>query len=311
MKTLETEVVKTLLYFDIFSFPLKQEEIYRFCQDKTNPSAIETTLNQLKREGHLCWNPPYYALREGEKLAQLREKKFHLSSEKMKIARRNGAFICQFPFVRGVAISGSLSKYSADESADIDFFLITETNRLWICRSFLHMFKKLTFLVGKQHDFCMNYFLDRRELELKDKNLYTAFESISIIPLYGGEAHAAFYQKNKWAKRFFPNYDAEVLLEEPLLERNGLLKRIVEGVFYGSFGNWVNDNIQKFTVNWWRNKFRRNGFEMNYFDRDLRATTGESKYHPNDYQRQILGAYEERLKNYQNGKPFAVSLENH
>ncbi|MEZ5038818.1 MAG: hypothetical protein R2828_02970 [Saprospiraceae bacterium] len=299
MKLLKQEVVKTLLYFDIFSFPLKQEEIHRFCQVKVNQAGIAATLDELEEEGQLQQHGPYYAMREGKRLARLREQKFTLSTEKMKTARKNAAFISQFPFVRGVAISGSLSKYAADESADIDFFIITKAQRLWICRSFLHCFKKLTFLFGKQHDFCMNYFLDEDELALKDRNLYTAFESLSIIPVFGSKVHRAFYEKNKWAKEFFPNCDPSKYLQEPLLDEHNLLKRIFETLFHGQWGNWVNQNIQKITVSWWRKKFERRGFEMAFFDKDLRATTGESKYHPNDYQRTILSAYEERLRHYQ------------
>lgn len=298
MNKLKNEVVKTLLYFDIFSFPLKPEEIYRFCQCQTSLADINEALVVLLAEGQIHYQSPYYAVREGTKLALLRDKKFELSTEMMKRARRNAAFISQFPFVRGVAISGSLSKYSADESADIDFFIITASHRLWVCRSFLHFFKKLTFLVGRQHDFCMNYFLDREELMLKDKNLYTAFESISIIPVFGHTTHLAFYQQNDWAKHFFPNCNPIDKLDPPISQRHSLVKRGIEGLFGGEWGQWVNQNIRKLTVSWWRQKFRRSGFEMDYFDRDLRATTGESKYHPNDYQRHILSAYEERLKKY-------------
>jgi len=298
MNKLKNEVVKTLLYFDIFSFPLKPEEVYQFCQQQTTFAEIEEALDILLAEGLIYYESPYYTVREAAGLTELRNKKYALSTEMMKRARRNAAFISQFPFVRGVAISGSLSKYSADESADIDFFIITAAQRLWVCRSFLHFFKKLTFLVGKQHDFCMNFFLDREELLLKDKNLYTAFESISIIPVFGHQTHLAFYQKNAWAKDFFPNCNPVDKLATPLPHRHTLLKRTLESLFGGQWGQWVNQNIRKLTVKWWRQKFRRSGFEMDYFERDLRATTGESKYHPNDYQRHILSAYEDRLKKY-------------
>ena len=133
---------------------------------------------------------------------------------------------------------------------------------------------------------------------LKDKNLYTAFESISIIPVFGYKTHLSFYQQNDWAKRFFPNCNPIDKLDLPISQHHSLVKRGIEGLFGGQWGQWVNQNIRKLTVNWWRQKFRRSGFEMDYFDKDLRATTGESKYHPNDYQRHILGAYEERLKKY-------------
>lgn len=298
MNQLKQEIVKTILYFDIFSFPLKEEEIFRFCQVPTRRPNIRETLMELVTEGSLQISGEFYSVRESARLAALRQKKFQLSTELMLKAHRNAAFISQFPFVRGVAISGSLSKYAADEAADIDFFIITAADRLWICRSFLHIFKKLTFLIGRQHDFCMNYFLDQEELELKDKNLYTAFESISIIPVYGKASFRAFFTENSWAAKFFPNTDPQEKLAAEIQEKVGWLKRGAEFLFGGSWGQGVNQRIRRSTVSWWREKFRRQGYQMDQFEKDLRATNGESKYHPNDYQHRILRAYRERLQRF-------------
>lgn len=298
MNQLKHEIVKTILYFDIFSFPLKEEEIFQFCQISTQLPAIQQALSELVAEGKLLQAGDFYAVREGERLASLRQKKFQLSTKLMVKAHRNAAFISQFPFVRGVAISGSLSKYAADEAADIDFFIITAPDRLWICRSFLHVFKKLTFLVSRQHDFCMNYFLDQKELELKDKNLYTAFESISIIPVYGKASFKTFFAENSWATKFFPNTNPQEKLAADIQEKVGWLKRSVEFLFGGKLGQRFNQRIRRSTVSWWREKFRRQGYQMDQFDKDLRATNGESKYHPNDYQHRILQAYGERLERF-------------
>jgi len=298
MDQLKHEVIKTLLYFDIFSFPLKAEEIHQYCQTSTQLPIIHQALAELVAAGQVQQTGDDFAVREGRRLSELRDKKYRLSMAMMKKAHQNAAFISQFPFVRGVAISGSLSKYAADEAADIDFFIITAADRLWICRSFLHFFKKLTFLVGRQHDFCMNYFLDQQELELKDKNLYTAFESISIIPVYGRASFNSFFQQNNWASTYFPNADPKQKLSQELQERRGILKRGLEFIFRGGWGQWINQSIRRSTVSWWREKFRRQGYQMDQFEKDLRATNGESKYHPNDYQHQILQAYEERLERF-------------
>ncbi len=298
MNQLKQEIVKTILYFDIFSFPLKEEEIFQFCQIPTQLPTIQQTLSELVAQGQLQRSGDFYAVRESQRLSSSRQKKFQLSTRLMLKAYRNAAFISQFPFVRGVAISGSLSKYAADEAADIDFFIITAPNRLWICRSFLHIFKKFTFLVSRQHDFCMNYFLDQQELELKDKNLYTAFESISIIPVYGKASFKAFFTANQWARKFFPNTDPQDKLQVEWQERNSWLKRSVEFLFGGVWGQQLNQRIRHSTVRWWREKFRRQGYQMDQFEKDLRATDGESKYHPNDYQHRILQAYQERLEHF-------------
>src|SRR6266478_4413244 len=96
-----------------------------------------------------------------------------------------GRFLSRFPYVTGVGISGSLSKMDAREKADFDFFIVTKANRLWIARTIMHLFKKLTFITGKQHLYCMNYYLDEKALQLRDQNIYTAVEAITLIPVSG------------------------------------------------------------------------------------------------------------------------------
>jgi hypothetical protein len=106
----------------------------------------------------------FYSLQNDPLLVEKRIKGNDRASKLLSKAMSIGAFLYRFPFVRAVGISGSLSKKYADEKADIDFFIITKSNRLWISRTVLHAFKKLTFLVGQQHFYCMNYFIDENAL---------------------------------------------------------------------------------------------------------------------------------------------------
>src|SRR5690606_39126981 len=107
-------------------------------------------------------------------------------------------FIYLFPFVAFVGISGSLSKGFAAADGDFDFFIITSANRLWICRTLLHLFKKLSFLAGAQHRFCMNYFIDISHAAIEERNRYTAIELSSLIPVCGLKVYQHFLSQNKW-----------------------------------------------------------------------------------------------------------------
>jgi len=297
MKDLKSDVLRTLIYFDIFSFPMRLEEVHRFCQTRTQTENIAGALAELETEGRVFRFGQFYAVRREEGLVRRREANYRHSSRKMSRARRNARLIGQFPFVRAVAISGSLSKYSADADSDIDYFIITDTSRLWICRTLLHLFKKLTFLVGRQHDFCMNYFLDENELELKDKNIFTAVESTTIIPVYGSEGHRKFYHSNAWVYRFLPNQRPEKL-NGSMADCKGWLKQLCEQLLGGKWGDGCNRVFKKMTMRRWRRKYAKQGYPMEYFDHDFRATTGESKNHPFDYQRHVLERYRDRVQSF-------------
>ena len=298
MTDLQKQIVRTILYFDLFSFPLTAEEIRSFCTIRADAAAVNKALQGLLQAGDIRVSDKHYL--PGDDMASVAERKRKLvySRKLMPKALRNAGLIYAFPFVRAVAISGSLSKYSADEEADIDYFVICAENRLWICRSFLHIFKKTTYLFGRQHDFCMNYFLDESELELKDKNYYTAVEGTTIIPVRGRNGITKFWFDNQWMFSFFPNFDRARLLGVDIEDRSPRIKKLCEIVLGGKIGNWINAGLFSLTVNWWRWKFRQHGFPMEYFDRDLRSTRGESKYHPNDYQRSILQKWADRERDF-------------
>lgn len=295
---IKTKIIKTIAYFDIFRFPLRSDEIRRFCTLPVTAELLSEVLASMEAEASIWQQDGYYTLLPRPDWVRERNEKYVYSCRKMEVAGRSAAIIAAFPFVEGVAISGSLSKYAADENADIDFFIIAKANRLWICRSFLHAFKKLTYFFGKQHDFCMNYFLDENELELKDKNIFTATELTTILPVYGPKAFLRFVSANQWINRVLPN-SSEFPLIFPQPAKKHLIKSVLELGFAGKWGTFINRQLMLLTVRWWRQKFRRQGFPMQYFDLDLRSTLGESKYHPDDYQRRILNAHKERVEAFE------------
>ena len=99
-----------------------------------------------------------------------------------------------------------MSKFYASENPDIDYFIITDPDRLWIARSLLHLFKKLTFITGHQHFYCMNYFIDTKALEITHPNLYSAIEVATLLPVYNIEMLRQFFIANAWAWEFLPNH---------------------------------------------------------------------------------------------------------
>lgn len=304
MTALHKEIIKVVLYFEIFEFPVTIDEIWQYCGLAVDKETLAKHIKDLIDNGKLFQNESYYSTTNNRDWIKRREKNRIISEQKLKTARKNAKLIYAFPFVKAVAISGSLSKYAADETADIDYFIIVAKNRLWICRTLLHVFKKITFFAGKQHDFCMNFFLDEVELELKDKNVYTAIESLTIIPLWGPKAIQDFRNSNDhWIQRLFPNckkasYDIQT--------RKILLKRLFEAFFYGNIGHVSNLLLHQITTHWWKFKFRRAGYPMEYFDKDLRSTSGESKYHPNDYQRRILSKLDYKISTFEWDKGKAI-----
>jgi hypothetical protein len=304
LNALSRAIVKTLLYFDVFQYPLTLQEIYGYCSWSASMNEIDEQLNILEAKGYVLRNGLYYYINAEEALAQI-ERKIEGSkrAEKMlKTARRFSKFISFFPFVKGICLSGSLSKGYADALSDIDYFIITEPGKLWLCRTMLVFFKKF-FLFNSHKYFCVNYFVDTNNLEIPDKNIFTATELVSIIPTYNAQLYAKLMMANRWTKEYFPN--SELKNQMQIYTENKLaLKGIVEFFFSDKLGDKLDDKCFRMTLKHWKKKF--NDFDEAQFDLRLRSRKNVSKHHPLGFQEKVLKSYENNIKEYEN--KFNISL---
>jgi predicted nucleotidyltransferase len=197
--------------------------------------------------------------------------------------------LSSFPYVRGIAVSGSLSKNFADENSDIDFFIITAKNRLWIARTIMHLFKKLAILFRKEYLFCMNYYVDEEGLEIKEKNIYTATELATLMPLRGIEVFQQLYMNNQWSKEFLPNYSIRVSHTNEVKTNVG--KKMVEWCFTNKLGDLIDDVLMRITAKrWGKKKLQR---KLNANGNVMGMDTGKhySKPDPLSFQQKMMEAY--------------------
>ena len=201
--SIEHEIERTLRYFEFFKHALNIEEIRTFLRVQASIADLENALQPMADSQQLFYSEGFYALNPDH--IQLKNCQ-NLNLGRLKIARRMGYFIQSFPYVRGVYLSGSLSNMGMQNASDdIDFFIITKAGRVWLAKLFLIGFKKL-FLLNSEKYFCINMLMDERKLKLKKKNLYTAAEAASLLPLTHPEIMAHFLQENNWLSAFLPNF---------------------------------------------------------------------------------------------------------
>ena len=156
----EEAVLQALAYFEVFSYPLTQEEVFDFCAEASaTRREVAETLMHLVAQGRIFQFGSFFQAKDEATWAAQRLQCNRLADDFLPKARRMARFIGQFPFVRGVFVSGSLSKHCMRPESDVDFFIITEPGRLWLARTLLVVFKKI-FLLNSHKYFCVNYFVD-------------------------------------------------------------------------------------------------------------------------------------------------------
>ena len=290
----EHAIVRALLYFELFSYPLTDREIWQFAPcgraEADEPVAGESfevfqeKLQLLVARGVVFQFQGYFQTQYQPDWVERRRDSNRRADAFLPKARRMARFIASFPYIRAVFVSGSLSKHSMRPDSDIDFFMITAPGRLWLARTLLVVFKKI-FLFNSHKYFCVNYFIDTEHLEIEEQNLFTATEAVTLLPMYGQEWYHAFCRKNQWAWRQLPHCTLRPTHEVPLHSRSWL-KRSAEWALGGAFGDWLDRQAMQVTVRFWRKKFSH--FDDGTFNVALKSRRHVSKHHPLYFQKKVL-----------------------
>ncbi len=293
MKPICRSIIKVLEYFQIFQYPLKKEEIERFL-DCEPDQDLQGALDELIAEQKIFALGAYYAVVPDSSIVPRREEGNRIAVKKMKKASWMAKLISKFPFVRGVMVSGSLSKGYMEEDSDVDYFIVTKTGRLWVSRTLLILFKKIVLLNSRKY-FCVNYFVDEEHLDIEEKNLFTATELVTLLPLYGKQQYDDLVANNQWAWEYYPQHpvqDKSQMFEN----RMSPLKSLAEFLMSGTFGCKLDAYCMKKTVAFWKRKFPE--MEHKTFDLTLKSRPYVSKHHPQNFQQKVLDRLEERMNHY-------------
>ncbi|MCU0430738.1 MAG: nucleotidyltransferase domain-containing protein [Cytophagaceae bacterium] len=281
----EKKCITLLCYFNLFKHPLHLKDLERLCAIPDSqllpllkPFLIHGLL--FEYQGYYSPDPTIQVLVQERMEAEQRAHQFwqQLPSTVKRIAR--------FPFVRGIAVSGSLSKGVIKEDGDIDFFILTERKRLWTCRSLLILYKKI-FLLNSRKFFCLNYFVDLNHLEIRDKNIFTAIEVSHLLPVYDAAHYFSdFHSSNRWAQTHATSPAPIALPVTVKVPEKLFWKGLVEKILATHAGSLIEKWFHVRTLTRWKQKF--NHFDSEKFERTMRSTEGISKHHPNDFQQQVL-----------------------
>ncbi|WPV02483.1 hypothetical protein SNE26_11910 [Mucilaginibacter sp. cycad4] len=288
-------ILATLAYFDMWDYPLTYGEIFLFLENKYGQHDFTEALDQLIANKLVFHFDRFYSLKNDYMIAVRRNKGNKKATGLINKAKEVGAFLSRFPYVRGIGISGSLSKNFADDNSDIDFFIITERNRLWLARTFMHIFKKLTFLVGKQHNYCMNYYIDEARLQIVEKNIYTAIEVATIIPLEGDTTFESFFKTNAWMHDFLPNKCMRLATAKPL--KKPWYKALIEKLFNNLFGNWLDNTLMRITAGRWNKKTAMKRLNMRGAIMSMATSKHFAKPAPENFQVKLIERYLNKVAN--------------
>jgi hypothetical protein len=230
LSVLDRAVVESVAYSDVFDYPVTLEEIRRSLPIIATDADVEASLQAVRH--YVSSGSPYYVLAGREALAETRARRAEASRRLLRRAGFYGRLIARLPFVRMVAVTGSLAVDNAEEDHDIDYMIVTAPGRVWLARALSIVVVRFAALRGLT--LCPNYVLSQSALTLPERDAYTARELLQMRVLAGHGVYAHLLERNAWWFDLLPNWRPAVSNGET---KRGLVRRLGEWLLGGSLGD--------------------------------------------------------------------------
>ena len=198
---LERAVLEALAYSDVFEYPLRLDELYRYLPIRAEMDDLLQALRATK--AFVGSASGYYFLTGREGLVSNRRDREACSQKLLPQALRYGKILGALPFVRMVALTGSLAVMNVSKNTDFDYMLVAKRGRVWTARAFALLLNRVASLFG--HTLCPNLIISGADLEWHQRDLYSARELCQMIPMTGFDVYQILFEENEWVNEFLPN----------------------------------------------------------------------------------------------------------
>jgi len=279
-KACDRAIKRTLAYSAVFQYPVSEFQLYTFLitKNKFDYDFFNSSLRRLVKKKHVKAKGGKYYLPGVRPVSW--NLRYKYSKDLMKEARVSVKLLSLIPWLKMVAVTGAVASHNAVKDDDVDVFIVSEKNRLWITRFFVFLILKS---VGKyaqkgenNRKLCCNLFADESGMRWrKDKqNIYVAREMLSIQPLLDrDDTYYKFIQANSWALKHFNNYKME--FPTKYSDRNLHKSRLV---------NIFENSLRKFQINYMKDK-RTSEIATKHF----------IHFNKHDHAKEILSEYKKKL----------------
>jgi len=269
---------------EYLKFPFTVEEVANYFLPKYNltPEQLELMLAEGKfddlgfkvRDGYLTTTENRNQMSRSE-MERTSADKLSSASSFAKLLTR------LIPFIRTVAVTGSVAYGSATKWDDIDLFIVTKRNRLWISALLTLVLVRLNKLLVLRpphlSNFCLSYVHDEqgfvKESQRNRSNPLFARELLKARPVAGTGEYQKILEENEWVADFYSkpyldklrmlggNLNGTIISGEVDSPAFSFLMAWVEGMTYAILSRYL--RLRAFLTNL---KLESEGMDMRVFD---------------------------------------------
>lgn len=207
--SIERAVLEALAYSDIFEYPLRLDELHCYLPVRAEEGELLGALESLN--GRVAQKDGFRFLAGREGIVEIRKRREARSQQLLPIALTYGRILGSLPFVRMVALTGSLAVMNVSKNADFDYMLVATPGRVWTARLFSLALNRAANRFG--HTLCPNLIVSETALEWSLHDLYSARELCQMIPISGLDVYHRLMEANQWTMEFLPNANRSLPLQ--------------------------------------------------------------------------------------------------
>ena len=249
-KALQEAIVRAIVFFDLFDYPVSIYDLRRFLSLPVSLSALSSSLQNLLPKNIIEFKNGFYFLSGRSGILIESANRYHETDRKFKIARRLSRFFALIPSVRMIAVANVIGSNNLRAGSDIDLFIISSSRNLWFTRLFcagMAAILRVRPLPNNKKDrICLSFYISEDRLNLKDlklpQDVYFDHWLAALIPILNRrQVYEKFVLANYWVKECFPNWQPIVLSSRRELNFSSYF---IFKIFLNKFSEWLAKKIQ-------------------------------------------------------------------
>lgn len=326
MTSFQKAILSTIIYYDALDYPLTFFEIFKYLTSpkhlissfklKRTEITLEAIIKNLKnRELSKFINEKdgFYFLKSREEIIRTRIDRQKIADQKWKKARRIIKWLQVIPYLRMVAVSGSLALNNTKEESDFDLFIVVKNKRIWLSRflvtGLLQAMGKRRYKNFTKDRICLNHYVTDKSLKIKFKSLYNAQTYAHMIPVLeikdfsfqpskqGNLKNRGIYKKfqeaNSWIKDYLVFWPKLNVKHVKALKINYFLIFIARGIEF-IFDNKLGDFLEKSTKKIQEPLIKKNPLTYKKGGR-ITADDTQLEFHPDSPEKKTLDKYNKNV----------------
>jgi len=245
MSPILKSIIHTVAFYDaVGSVPLTKGELYKHliyapdlaaAQVGSSHVSFASFLRTLDEEWptlkpYIHSYRGFYFLHKNSNAYTKRIAMGKTSIAKWRIAKRMIALISFVPYVRMVAVTGSLALNATHKGSDIDVLIVAKSGHIWTARAFIsalmQAFGKRRYGQFIRDRICLNHYVSDKETVLRPDHLFSRHICSTLVPVWRQESytppflaetttHLSTMHGRHWSSYFLRN-SAEFILSKTI-----------------------------------------------------------------------------------------------